>query len=60
SMDQATENLRVVKEQFSKGVVTNTDVLDAETLLMQAQVNYFSAVADGNVAAARLQESIGK
>ncbi|HZV11879.1 MAG TPA: TolC family protein [Candidatus Kapabacteria bacterium] len=60
TVDQATENLRVVKAQFSKGVVTNTDVLDAETLLMQAQVNYFSAVADGNVAAARLKESIGE
>jgi len=59
SVEQATENLRVVKLQWSKGVATNSDVLDAQTLLMQAQVNYYSSVADANIVAARLKMSIG-
>ncbi len=59
SIEQAAENLRVVKIQWSKGAAINTDVLDAESLYMQAQVNYYTAIADANIATAKLHASIG-
>ena len=59
SVEQAAENLRVVKLQWAQGEATNTDVLDAEMLSMQSQVNYYSAIADANVATAKLLASVG-
>jgi outer membrane protein TolC len=60
SASQASENLRVIKIQYEKGVENTTDVIDAETLVMQADVNVASAIADANIAAAQLEKSIGE
>ena len=60
SITQAAENLRVVKVQYEKGIANTTDVIDAETLALQADVNYATAVADANVASAQLEKSVGE
>ena len=57
---QAAENLRVVKEQYAKGVAKSTDVIDAETLVLQADVNYAAMLADSNIGKARLEKSMGE
>jgi len=56
---QAQENYRVTEERFKQGMATNTDVLDANTLLTQAKMDHIQALADYNIARARLKKAIG-
>jgi outer membrane protein len=60
SIEQAEENVRMNEERYKYQVATQTDVLDAVTLLAQARVNYYSALNDFNVARARLDRATGK
>lgn len=59
SIEQAKENFRITEEQFKASVTTSTEVLDAQTLLAQAQVNYYSALSEYNVSLARLEKAMG-
>jgi len=60
SVTQAKENLRVVNLQYSKGVATSLDVIDAETSALQSDINVVTAISDANVATAQLAKSIGE
>lgn len=56
----AAEARRVVAERFAAGVATNTEVLDAQLVLMQAELDRTRAVADARLAAARLDRALGR
>jgi outer membrane protein len=56
----ATEAYRVVVERFRVGVATNTEVLDAETALLQAELDRTRALANARLAEARLERAVGK
>jgi outer membrane protein TolC len=56
----ATEARRVLAERFSAGVATNTDVLTAQTSLLQAELDLTRARANSELAAARLQRALGR
>ncbi|HHS12681.1 MAG TPA: TolC family protein [bacterium] len=56
---QAEENQKVTKDLFQQGMATNTDYLDAGTLLTQARTDYISALADYKLAVARLKRAMG-
>ena len=56
----ATEARRVVGERFAAGVATNTDVLDAETALLQAELDRTRALASARLAEARLARAVGR
>jgi outer membrane protein TolC len=56
---QAEENLRVNEERYKAQVTTITEVLDAQTLLTQARVNYYRALYDNNLGKARLERAVG-
>jgi len=60
AIEQAEENLRMNEERYKYQVATQTDVLDAVVLLAQAQVNYYGALSDFNVAKALLERSMGR
>ncbi len=60
AVDQAEENLRVSEERYKAQVTTSTEVLDAQTLLSQARMNYYSALYDHNLARAGLLRAIGE
>ena len=60
AVEQGEENLRVSQERYKAQVTTSTEVLDAQTLLTQARVNYYSALYDQNLAKARLLRAIGE
>ena len=60
SIEQAEENLRMNEERYKYQVATQTDVLDAVTLLAQARVNYYGALSEFNVAKAQLERSMGR
>ena len=59
AVQQAEENLRVNEERYKAQVTTITEVLDAQTLLTQARVNYYQALYGHNLAKARLERAVG-
>jgi outer membrane protein TolC len=56
----AAEARRVIAERFSAGVATNMDVLDAQTALLQAELDLTRARASAELARARLQRALGR
>jgi len=59
AVDQAQENLRMVSLRYKNQIATNTNVLDANTLLSDTQTNYYQAVYDYNIRLAGLARSVG-
>ena len=56
---QADENLRVARDRYQHQAGTNTEVLDAETLRVQAYTNLYSSTYQAALAALRLQRAVG-
>jgi len=56
----ATEARRVVEERFKAGVAINTEVLDAQQALLQAELDRTRALAEVRLAEARLDRAIGR
>jgi outer membrane protein TolC len=56
---QADENLRVARDRYQHQVGTNTEVLDAETLRVQAYMNLYSSTYQAALAALRLRRAVG-
>ena len=56
----AAEARRVIAERFSAGVATNMDVLDAQTALLQAELDLTRARATAELAGARLERALGR
>jgi len=59
SVKEAEENYRVTKDKFNNGLISNSELLDAEVALLQAKTNNINAVADNKIAAANLNKAIG-
>jgi len=57
---QAEENLRVSEERYKAQSTTSTEVLDAQTLLSQARMNYYNALYDHKLAKAALKRAMGE
>jgi outer membrane protein TolC len=56
----AAEATRVVSERFKAGLVTNTEVLDAQQALLVAQFDRTRALATARLAEARLDRALGR
>jgi outer membrane protein TolC len=56
----AAEARRVLAERFSAGVATNTDVLDAQVALLQAELDRTRALANLQLATALLDRALGR
>ena len=56
----AAEAERVVGERYKAGVVTSTDVLDAQIARLQAELDRTRAVAGVRLAEARLERAVGR
>jgi outer membrane protein len=56
----AEEARRVVSERFTAGVVTHTEVLDAQVALLQAELDRTRALANIRLAEARLARAVGR
>ena len=59
AVEQATENLRVVRNRYQAGASTNSEVLDAEALREQALSNRDNARFEVELARLRLARAIG-
>ncbi len=60
SVEQAEENYRIIKEKYNTQVASSTDLIDAETSLLQTKTNYNNALVDYEIAKVRLDKSVGK
>jgi outer membrane protein len=56
----ATEARRVVAERFKAGLVTNTEVLDAQQAMLLSQFDRTRALATARLAEARLDRAVGR
>jgi outer membrane protein len=59
SVDQAEENLRIARERYGAGLGTQTQLLEAETLRVQALTNRDNAELDAGLAQLRLARAVG-
>ena len=58
--EQAKESYRMTHEKFKSGVASNSDLLDAETALLQANLTQTQAAVDYAVAIAKLKRAMGE
>jgi outer membrane protein TolC len=56
----AVEARRVLSERFKAGVATSTEVLDAETAVLHAELDCTRAIASARLAIARLNRAVGR
>jgi outer membrane protein len=56
----ATEARRVLAERFSAGVATNTEVIDAQNAVLQAELDRTRALANARLAEAWLARAVGR
>lgn len=60
AIDTAKENLRIERLKYSTGGGTSSDVLDAETVLLRAETDYYQALFDKATAVAALERAMGE
>jgi len=60
SIEQARESLRIERQKYDLGMGSITDVLDAQSALLQSETNYYRALADLHSAIARLKYATGE
>ena len=60
TVQQATENQRVLQSRFANNAVLTTDLLDADNALAQAKLNLLSAKADASAAYYKALRVAGK
>lgn len=59
AVNQAAEDYKIAQVQYTAGVGTNIDVMDARVALTTAKTNYVQALYDYNVSKAQLDKAMG-
>lgn len=59
AVKQAKENLRMAKLRYKNQIATNTEVLDAQTLLTDTETKYYQAIYHYNIGIAGLTRAVG-
>lgn len=59
-VEHAEENYRITRESYKQGAALNTDVIDAQTALLQTKTNYTTALVECEIARVSLQKAIGE
>jgi len=60
SIEQAKESLRIEREKYELGKGSITDVLDAQSALLETQTVYYRALSDYNSAIAQWRLAVGE
>lgn len=60
ALEQSLENYRVTSEKYNTQLATSTDLIDAETLKLQAETNLKTAEVDFQIAKVKLEKSLGR
>jgi outer membrane protein TolC len=59
AINQGKESLRIEQEKYGLGKGSITDVLDAQSALLESQTSYYRALADYHIAQAQLTLATG-
>jgi len=59
-LEQAEENIRLTESKFKEGMSMSSELIDAETYLIQAKINYTNSLIDYKLSYARLMKAAGK
>jgi len=60
ALEQAFENYRITSDKYNLQLASSTDLIDAETLKLQAETNLKTAEVDYQIAKVRLEKSLGR
>ena len=60
ALEQASDNYRITAEKYNLQLASSTDLIDAETLKLQAETNLKTAEVDYQIAKVRLEKSLGR
>ena len=60
SVEQAEENYRLTEDKYNQQLASSSDLIDAETYLLEAKTNLTSALVNYQLSKIRLDKSIGK
>lgn len=60
SLEQSSENYRIIAEKYKEQLATSSDLIDAEISELQAATNLTSSLIEYNLAKVRLEKSIGR
>lgn len=60
AIEQSKESFRIEQEKYDLGKGTITDVLDAQSAMLDAETNYYRALAEYNIAVAQLGLATGE
>ncbi|HTW90857.1 MAG TPA: TolC family protein [bacterium] len=60
NVEVAQAALALAEQRFQNGLLTNLDYMDSELALTQARVAYLNALANYQIAKARLQKAVGE
>lgn len=60
ALEQARENYRIIAEKYDLQIASSTDLIDAESLKLQAETNLKTAEVDYQIAKASLLKSLGR
>ncbi len=58
NVEQAEENYRVTNEKFKMGVVSSSELLDAEVALLNSKITYHNSLLELEISKAKLEKSI--
>lgn len=58
--EQAKESYRMTQEKYKSGMASNSDLLDAETALLQAKLTHTNATVDYAIALSKLKRATGE
>lgn len=53
------ESFRIAQVKYSEGIATNTEVIDAQSALIEAETNHLNALYDYNTSRAKLIKAMG-
>jgi outer membrane protein len=60
SLEAARENVRVARARYKEGVISSSELLDAETALLRAGLDLTASLTGQRVAEARLDRAVGR
>ena len=60
AIDQAAENYATMNSRYKNSISTMTELMDANTMLLQAQLNKVNTMTDAKLAYIKLMYSTGK
>ncbi len=60
ALEQATENLKITKNNFEEGILKTTDLLEAQVMWQEAKANYIDAKTEAKLLQTKLKKVSGQ